>query len=82
MAEGERVASEAKAAAAAAADETARAERSEREAFALSYKEMGNSAFREGRFGEASAFYSQAIDLDASSAVLFSNRSGGRRQLN
>lgn len=38
-------------------------------------KEKGNVALQEGKFDEAITFYTQAIELDSSNHVLYSNRS-------
>jgi len=38
-------------------------------------KQLGNQKFKEKHFGEAIAFYTQAIELDPSLPVLYSNRS-------
>jgi stress-induced-phosphoprotein 1 len=45
-------------------------------------KEEGNSAFKEKRYGEALACYSEAIVLDRKNHVYFSNRSACHATLN
>lgn len=45
-------------------------------------KQRGNEAFTSGCYEEAEQLYSQALQLDASSHVLFSNRSAARLKLN
>jgi len=47
-----------------------------REQQAADLKNAGNEAFKGGHFQEAVQLYTQALDLDADNAVLFSNRSG------
>ena len=44
-------------------------------------KARGNAAFKDGRYGEAVAHFSDAIAADGSNAVLFSNRSGALASL-
>ena len=44
--------------------------------FAEGYRQVGNEAFKGGRYEEAIEAYTQAIDLDPSSHLLYSNRSG------
>ena len=83
-AEGARVAAEAEAVVAAqAAEEQAAfaaakavADQAEKEEMAQNGKQQGNDAFKEGRYQEAVKYYSQAIECDQTSAVLYSNRSG------
>ncbi|KAJ9448059.1 Protein STIP1-like protein [Diplonema papillatum] len=41
----------------------------------LDFKKSGNEAFQTGRYQEAIAMYSMAIELDPTNEVLFSNRS-------
>mmetsp|Transcript_21462 Transcript_21462/g.53555 ORF Transcript_21462/g.53555 Transcript_21462/m.53555 type:complete len:470 (+) Transcript_21462:22-1431(+) len=48
----------------------------EREAKATAFKEEGNDAFKVGRYADAVRFYTQAIELDPTNSVLYSNRSG------
>lgn len=38
------------------------------------WKERGNAAFSEGRYDEAIAHYTSAVELDPVNAALFSNR--------
>ena len=64
-------ASQAEAAAAQAAAQAA-----DNEEFAESYKQLGNESFKGGRYAEAVRYYSQALEADPSSAILYSNRSG------
>ena len=75
-AEGERVAAEAVAAEEAEKAEQLRVEQRQRAEFAESYKQHGNAAFQGARYAEAVRLYSQALECDSSSAVLYSNRSG------
>lgn len=39
------------------------------------YKDEGNAAFKEGRYKEAIALYTQGLDIDPDNHVLYSNRS-------
>jgi len=62
---------------AAAAEATrAEAEAKAREKQAEDLKHAGNEAFKASQYAEAVRLYTQALELDADNAVLFSNRSG------
>jgi len=78
--EGERVVAAAQTAAAAAAAEeasaAAAADKEQREVSAEASKQDGHAAFKEGRYEDAVRHYSEAIESDQLSAVLYSNRSG------
>ena len=63
--------------AARAAEEAARAAAVADSAdFAEGYGQVGNEAFKAGQFDEAVDAYTQAIELDPVSHLLYSNRSG------
>ena len=44
-------------------------------------KAQGNASFKEGRYDQAVGYFTSAIDLDGTNAVLFSNRSGAHASL-
>jgi len=44
-------------------------------------KAQGNASFKEGRYDHAVGYFTSAIDLDGTNAVLFSNRSGAHASL-
>jgi hypothetical protein len=48
---------------------------------AIAVKNQGNVAFKEGRWSDAVALFSTAIDLDPSDATFFANRSAARVNL-
>ena len=50
-------------------------------AMAEALKAQGNAAFKEGRYDQAVGYFTSAIDLDGTNAVLFSNRSGAHASL-
>ena len=50
-------------------------------AMAEALKAQGNASFKEGRYDQAVGYFTSAIDLDGTNAVLFSNRSGAHASL-
>jgi tetratricopeptide (TPR) repeat protein len=44
---------------------------------AVEKKELGNEAYRKGRYDEALAFYDEAIELDPSQICFYNNKGGG-----
>ena len=51
------------------------------DSMAEALKAQGNAAFKEGRYDQAVGYFTSAIDLDGTNAVLFSNRSGAHASL-
>ena len=45
------------------------------------FKQQGNSAFSQGQYEQAITFFSEAIKLDPSNHVLYSNRSAANAAL-
>ncbi|GIX62216.1 tetratricopeptide repeat domain containing protein [Babesia caballi] len=46
------------------------------------FKQLGNEAFKAGKFLEAAQFFSEAIKLNPADGILYSNRSGAYASLN